>query len=132
MCHAQRLDLGNKQIGDAGVTALAKACAGGAMAQLKVSSLPTALSPDPETWHAHFRDSDFCMLCNTQELHLFDNQIGDLGLQAFSTALAGGALAHLTVNSHPTALTPCLEPWHARSPGLIISFDVPHVPFSGT
>ena len=35
MCHAQRLELGGNQIGDDGVTALAKACAGGALPQLK-------------------------------------------------------------------------------------------------
>ena len=33
--HTQRLSLNNNLIGDAGVTALANACAGGAMAQLK-------------------------------------------------------------------------------------------------
>ena len=35
MCHTQTLRLGNNQISDTGVTALAQACAGGAMAQLK-------------------------------------------------------------------------------------------------
>ena len=36
-CHAQSLLLNDNKIGDAGVTALAQACAGGAMAQLEVS-----------------------------------------------------------------------------------------------
>ena len=35
MCHTQRLDLDNNRVGDAGVTALAQAAAGGAMASLK-------------------------------------------------------------------------------------------------
>lgn len=35
MCHTQSLGLGDNQIGDAGVTALAEACARGAMARLK-------------------------------------------------------------------------------------------------
>ena len=35
MCHTQSLGLSNNQIGNAGVTALANACAGGAMASLK-------------------------------------------------------------------------------------------------
>ena len=58
MCHKQELYLDRNKIGDVGVTALAKACAGGAMAQLQVSSLPTALFPGPETWHAHSPDLD--------------------------------------------------------------------------
>ena len=33
-CHAQNLRLNSNKIGDAGVTALANACAGGAMAHL--------------------------------------------------------------------------------------------------
>ena len=36
MCHTQELELSGNQIGHAGVTALANACAGGAMAQLEV------------------------------------------------------------------------------------------------
>ena len=35
MCHTQELNLSDNQIGDAGVTALANACAGGAMASLQ-------------------------------------------------------------------------------------------------
>ena len=83
MCRTQELNLSNTQIGDAGVTALAQACAGGAlaqvttlslarnqigdaglsalsdscatgaMAQLTVSWRLTALSPSVEPWHAH-------------------------------------------------------------------------------
>ena len=88
MCHTQDLRLNYNQIGDAGVTALANACAGGAlasleklylsntqigdagmqafstalaggaMAQLQARSLPTALSLIPETLHVHSPDSD--------------------------------------------------------------------------
>ena len=43
MCHTQTLGLNNNQFGDAGVTALAQACAGGAMAQLQVTWRPSAL-----------------------------------------------------------------------------------------
>ena len=38
----------------------------------------------------------FCLVCNMQELGLHYNQIGDKGLEAFSAALAGGALARCT------------------------------------
>ena len=50
MCHTQELYLSGNQIGDAGVTALANACAGGAMAQLQVDWRLTALIPCLETW----------------------------------------------------------------------------------
>ena len=47
----KELKLFNNKFGDVGITALAKACAGGALAQLQVSWLPTALIPCLETWH---------------------------------------------------------------------------------
>ena len=34
-------------------------------------------------------------MCNMQELHLFNNKIGDVGLQAFADALGKGALPAL-------------------------------------
>ena len=49
MCHTQKLFLHENHIGDAGVTALAEACAGGAMAQLQVGWRLTALIPCLET-----------------------------------------------------------------------------------
>ena len=36
------------------------------------------------------------LMCNTQILALENNKIGDVGMQAFSTALAGGAMAKCT------------------------------------
>ena len=65
-------------------------------------------------------------LASVTELRLDSNLIGDVGMQSFSTALAGGAMAHLQVSSLPNALNRCLETWHACSPGLIVSFDVPY------
>ena len=35
------------------------------------------------------------MVCNIQDLDLSSNNIGNAGMQALSTALAGGAMAHL-------------------------------------
>jgi len=64
LAQLKTLVLHENQIGDAGVTALAEACAGGAMAQL-------------------------------QELHLEINQIGDAGVTALANACAGGAMAQL-------------------------------------
>ena len=40
------------------------------------------------------------MVCNMQVLGLHRNQIGDAGMQALSTALAGGAMASLTPLSY--------------------------------
>ena len=34
-------------------------------------------------------------MCRTQELRLFNNQIGDAGVTALAQACAGGAMAHL-------------------------------------
>jgi hypothetical protein len=65
-------------------------------------------------------------LAQLEWLWLNWNQIGDTGMQALSTALAGGAMAHLRVSSLPNALNRCLKTWHACSPGLIVSFDVPY------
>ena len=39
--------------------------------------------------------SKFCLVYNMQTLWLSRNQIGDVGVEALSTACAGGALAHL-------------------------------------
>ena len=39
-------------------------------------------------------------MCNMQVLHLFNNKIGDVGLQAFADALGKGALENITsINS---------------------------------
>ena len=53
----ETLDLGSNKIGDEGMKALADACASGALDNLQVCWRPTALSPCPETWHAHSPDS---------------------------------------------------------------------------
>ena len=69
-----------------------------------------------------------CRIYHMQELGLGANQIGDPGVTALAQALAGGAMAQLQVSWRLTALFPCLEAWHMRSPGLTDSFDVPYVP----
>ena len=95
MCHTQGLDLRGNQIGDAGLTALAKAVESGALASV-------------------------------QKLFLNSNAIGDDGITALADALGKGALDHLTVCWRPTALSPCLEPWHAHSPDSYLLFEVPY------
>ena len=61
-----------------------------------------------------------------QVLHLYNNKIGDVGLQAFADALGKGALDHLTVCWRPTALSPCLETLHTHSTDSENLFDVPY------
>ena len=48
----------------------------------------------------------FCLMCNTQVLWLNANQIGDMGLEALSGALARGAMAQLQVALHCPILWP--------------------------
>ena len=66
----------------------------------------------------------FCLMCNMQGLHLNNNKIGDVGLQAFADALGKGALDHLTVCWRPTALSPCLQTWQVHSLDSDVLFDV--------
>ena len=56
LAHLEKLVLSRNLIGVAGLEALANTFAMGSLAQLKVSSLPTALLPWSETWHAHSSD----------------------------------------------------------------------------
>jgi len=127
MCHTQELYLSGNQIGDAGVTALANACAGGAMANL------TAL-------HLHgnkITDDGFATLFSLLKKDgklsgLTEFSIGsgvtDKGMKEFSELLAMGAMAQLQVTWRLTVLIPCLETWRTRSPCLTVSFDVSYVP----
>ena len=57
-------------------------------------------------------------------------QINDADCKVIGYLIATGALAQLTVSSRLTALLPRLETWHARSLGLTVSFDMPHVPYA--
>ena len=59
---------------------------------------------------------NICLMCHTQELRLYENNIGDAGLTALSKAVESGALDHLTVRWRPIALSPCLETWQVHSP----------------
>ena len=60
VCNMQFLYLSYNQIGDTGMHAFATALAGGAMAQLQASLLPTTLFAGPKTCHVDTPDSDFC------------------------------------------------------------------------
>ena len=56
MCHTQVLRLDSNNIGDAGLTALAKAVESGALDHLTVCWRPAALFPCLETWQVHSPD----------------------------------------------------------------------------
>ena len=67
---------------------------------------------------------NICLMCHTQELMLYGNNIGDAGLTALAKAVESGALHHLTVRWRPAALFPCLETWQVHSPDSEHLFDV--------
>ena len=47
---------------------------------------------------------NICLMCHTQELMLYGNNIGDAGLTALAKAVESGALDQLQVRWHPSAL----------------------------
>ena len=122
MCHTQELWLYGNNIGDAGLTALAKAAESGALPKLEslglssnsigdvgVTALATAgrwtscrCAGAPVPCNHALRlgmctllTQNICLVCHTQVLKLYDNNIGDVGLQAFADALGKGALPAL-------------------------------------
>jgi hypothetical protein len=81
---------------------------------------------------AVLKQSPFCMThTDVSRVSFYKKQVGNREMIKLSEALVGGALAHLKVSWRLTALFPCLETWHVRSPGLTVSFGVPYVPCAG-
>ena len=97
MCHAQILRLDGNDIGDAGLTALAKAVESGALAQLTRLDLDTN----------RIGDAGLTALAEAIK-PAADN--------------ASGALDKLTVRWCPTALSPCPETWHMHSLSFVCLF----------
>ena len=126
MCNIQELWLGKNEIGDKGLEALSGALATGAMARCTHLNLGNNKIGDMGLEALSGALATGAMAQCTR-LDLDQNQIGDAGMIKFSEACAGGAMAQLTVSWLPTALIPCLETWHACSPGLTDLFDVPYV-----
>jgi hypothetical protein len=125
MCHTQGLGLGGNQIGDAGLTALAKAVESGALASCQ--KLYLSANKIGEVGLSAFASA--CAsgaLPALQELELHTNRIGDAGMSAFASACASGALDHLMVCLCSTTLSPCPETWHTHSPDSYVLFDVPY------
>ena len=69
-------------------------------------------------------------LGSSRTVNLSGQHLRDQDMIMMSDALASGAMAQLKVNRRLTVMASCLEPWHACSPGLTVSFDVPYVPFT--
>ena len=115
MCHTQVLRLYGNNIGDAGLTALAKAAESGALDNLTLLDLNLNQIGDAGM-------SALASACASgalpalQTLALAGNNIGDAGLTALANACVSGALDHLTVRWRPIALSPCLETWQVHSP----------------
>ena len=91
MCRAQTLHLEINQIGDAGVTALANACAGGGMANVTFLDLSVN--------------------------QIGDNDMAAFAQAIKPTSEGGsGAMAQLQARSLPTALSLIRETLHVHSP----------------
>ena len=124
VCHVQTLGLSNSNIGDAGLTALAKAVESGALASLETLDLGSNKIGD----NGMKALADACAsgaLASLKKLDLAVNKISDDGLKALAEACASGALDKLTVRWCPTALSPCPETWNKHSPDSYLLFDVP-------
>ena len=109
------LFLGNNQIGDVGLSALAEAVGKGALPALQTLALS----------HNNIGDAGLSALAEAvgkgalpalEHLELTANQIGDVGLSALASACASGALDHLKVCWHPIALPPFPKTLHTHSP----------------
>ena len=87
MCNTQVLDLGGNQFGDPGVTALAQACAGGALAQCQRLVLAENKIGDPGLASL----ADACArgaLAQLEDLYLGGNTISDKTKGIMETAMA--------------------------------------------
>ena len=92
---ATRLDLIGKNIGDDGVTLLARwARASGSMANLQMLWLSGNQIGDAGM-SAFAGAIASGSLANLEQMSLFENQIGDAGMIEFSRAIASGSLASL-------------------------------------
>ena len=94
LCTDPCIDLSENQIGDVGLTALADACAKGALANLEELHLPVNRFGDAGLTAL----ADACAkgaLAQVTDLRLLNNNIGDAGLAALADACANGALAQL-------------------------------------
>jgi hypothetical protein len=96
MTQLSALRLNGNQLGDAGVTALSKACADGALASCRVLGLDSNQIGDAgmQAFSAALTGG---ALASVDILQLSNNNVGDVGMRAFSKALGGGALAKLEV-----------------------------------
>ena len=149
----RNLDLWGNQIGDVGMQAFSSAVASGSMALTtlhlgnneitdggfatlmpllrkdgKLSNLTEFSIGSAITDEGMKEFADILVmgtLLNLTELWLLHNPIGDVGMQAFASAVAnGGALTQLKVHSLATALLPCPERWHTHSLDSEVLFDV--------
>ena len=121
-CHAQQLNLYDNQIGDAGVTALANACATGAMALTVLHLGGNNITDDGLATLMPLMQKDG-KLSNLTAFSI-GSGITDKGMKEFSDLLAMGAMAQLQASSLLTALSPSPEAWCAHYPNPDLSFGV--------
>ena len=124
LCHVQTLELSSNKIADAGLTALAKAVESGALDKLTVLHLfGNQITDDGFATLMPFLKKGG-KLSNLTQFSI-GSGVTDKGMKEFADILSSGALDKLTVCRRPTALSSCLETWHAHSPDSEHLFDVP-------
>ena len=123
MWHIQELRLYHNNIGDAGLTALAKAVESGALTKLTTLYLMNnKITDDGFATLMPLLKKDG-KLSGLTEFGI-GSGITDKGMKEFADILSMGALDKLRVSWCPTALSPCLETWCVHSPDSEHLFDV--------
>ena len=138
MCHTQELWLNSNNIGDAGLTALAKAVESGALPKcttIYMDGNPASDEAKTSVKRAlkdRWLDGDFIVknLSDVESLDCSGLGWGDAEMLKLASAIehahASGALDKLKVSWRPNTLSSWLETWHVHSPDSEDLFDVPY------
>ena len=127
------LDLGKLSENTSGLSAIVRECTAGRAPPLTPADFRVALSTKSftskkadEEMVARLYESTFkSQFAKAEKLFYSNLSWGDAEMETFAKVVASGALDHLKVCWRPTALFPCLETLHVRSPDSKHLFDVP-------
>ena len=127
------LDLGKLMESTSGLKAILDECTTGRAPPLTPDDFRDVLSKKSFTskkadedmvaklYEATFKER----FAKAEELNYANLSWGDAEVETFAKVIASGALDNLKVSWRPTALSSCLETWHAHSPDSEHLFDVP-------
>ena len=127
------LDLGKLSESTLGLDEIVKECTAGRAPPLTPADFRVALSDKSftskkadEDMVAGLYETTFTLrFAQAKKLSYSSLKWGDAEAATFAKVVASGALDHLTVCWRPTALFPCLETLHVRSPDSKLLFGVP-------